>query len=29
MLDYGDYHTPFELLFRDVAKLPIPDNILE
>ena len=28
-LNYGDYLTPFELLFRDVAKLPVSDNILE
>ena len=28
-LNYADYLTPFELLFRDVAKLPVSDNILE
>ena len=28
-LNYGDYLTPFELLFRDVTKLPVPENILE
>ena len=28
-LNYGDYLTSFELLFRDVAKLPVSDNILE
>ena len=28
-LNYGDYLTPFELLFRDVATLPVSDNILE
>ena len=28
-LNYADYLTPFELLFRDVAKLPVFDNILE
>ena len=28
-LNYGDYLTPFKLLFRDVAKLPVSDNILE
>ena len=28
-LNYGDYLTPFEFLFRDVAKLPVSDNILE
>ena len=28
-LNYGDYLTPFELLFRDVAKLSVFDNILE
>ena len=27
--NYVDYLTPFELLFRDVAKLPVFDNILE
>ena len=27
--NYADYLTPFELLFRDVAKLPVSDNILE
>ena len=28
-LNYWDYLTPFELLFRDAAKLPVSDNILE
>ena len=28
-LNYVDYLTPFELLFRDVAKLPVSGNILE
>ena len=28
-LNYGDYPTLFELLFRDVAKLPVSDDILE
>ena len=28
-LNYSDYLTPFELLSRDVAKLPVSDNILE
>ena len=28
-LNYGDYLTPCELLFRDVTKLPVPDNIQE
>ena len=28
-LNYGDYLTPFELLFRDVTKLSVPENILE
>ena len=28
-LNYRDYLTPFELLSRDVAKLPVSDNILE
>ena len=28
-LNYGDYLTPFELLFRDVTKLPVRENILE
>ena len=28
-LNYADYLTPFELLFRDVSKLPVSDNILE
>ena len=28
-LNYGDYLTPLELLFRDVADLPVSDNILE
>ena len=28
-LNYGDYLTPFELLLRDVSKLPVPDNMLE
>ena len=28
-LNYGDYLTPLEFLFRDVAKLPVSDNILE
>ena len=28
-LNYGDYLTPFELLIREVTKLPVPDNILE
>ena len=28
-LNYGDYLTCFELLFRDVAKLPVSDNKLE
>ena len=28
-LNYADYLTPFELLFRDVAKLPVSDNKLE
>ena len=28
-LNDADYLTPFELLFRDVAKLPVSDNILE
>ena len=28
-LKYGEYLTPFELLFWDVAKLPVLDNILE
>ena len=28
-LNYRDYLTPFELLFRDVAKLSVFDNILE
>ena len=28
-LNYRDYLTPFELLFRDAAKLPFSDNILE
>ena len=28
-LNYRDYLTPFELLFRDVTKLPVPKNILE
>ena len=28
-LNYADYLTPLELLFRDVAKLPVSDNILE
>ena len=28
-LNYADDLTPFELLFRDVAKLPVSDNILE
>ena len=28
-LNYRDYLTRFELLFRDVAKLPVSDNILE
>ena len=28
-LNYGDYLTPFELLFQDVTKLPVPDYILE
>ena len=28
-LNYKDYLTPFELLFRDVTKLPDPENILE
>ena len=27
--NYADYLTPFELLFRDAAKLPVSDNILE
>ena len=26
-LNHGDYLTPFELLFRDVTKIPVPDNI--
>ena len=28
-LNYGDYLTPFELLFRDVTRLPVTNNILE
>ena len=28
-LNYGDYLTPFELLFRNVTKLLVLDNILE
>ena len=28
-LNYGDYLTPFELLSRDVANLPVSHNILE
>ena len=28
-LNYGDYLTPFELMFQDVTKLPVPDYILE
>ena len=28
-LNYGDYLTPFELLLRDVIKLPVLENILE
>ena len=28
-LNYGDYLTRFELLFRDVAKLPVSNNKLE
>ena len=28
-LNYGDYLTPLEFLFRDVAKPPVSDNILE
>ena len=28
-LNYGDYLTPFELLFQDVTRLPVTDNILE
>ena len=28
-LNYRDYLTRFELLFRDVAKLPVSGNILE
>ena len=28
-LNYGDYLTPFELLFRDAAKLPVSNDILE
>ena len=28
-LNCSDYLTPFELLSRDVAKLPVSDNILE
>ena len=28
-LNYGHYLTPFELLFRNVTKLPVPDNLLE
>ena len=28
-LNYGDYLTPLELLFRDVANLPVSHNILD
>ena len=28
-LNYGDFLTLFELLFQDVTKIPVPENILE
>ena len=28
-LNYADYLTPYELLFRDIKKLPVDDSILE
>ena len=28
-LNYRDYLTSFKLLFRDITKLPVPENILE
>lgn len=28
-LNYGAYLTPFRILFRDVIKLPVLDNMLE